>query len=73
MNQGAKNVLVPLPEKFNPYETHQFRIIHTPESLSVWYEDTHILEQQTAAGEQMVGVWVHHAALALDMVRVTAY
>jgi len=62
----------PLPENFDPFVMQQFRFRKHEGQLSVHCEATPLGEINTTGEATKLGLYAHRAAVAFDMVRVTA-
>ena len=62
----------PLPENFDPFVMQQFRFRKHEAQLSVHCEATRLGEINTTGEATKLGLYAHRAAIAFDMVRVTA-
>jgi GH43 family beta-xylosidase len=62
----------PLPASFDPFEMQQFRFRKQNGRLSIHWEAAPLCEIDTTTEATAIGLYAHRAAVAYDMVRVTA-
>jgi hypothetical protein len=62
----------PLPASFDPFDMQQFRFRKQHGRLYIAWEATPLGEINTTKEATCVGLYVHSASVAYDMVRVTA-
>lgn len=61
-----------LPASFDPFAMQQFRFRKQNGRIAVWWEVMPLGEINVAKGATGLGLYAHHASVAIDMVRVTA-
>ncbi|MBI3654755.1 MAG: family 43 glycosylhydrolase [Acidobacteria bacterium] len=71
-DQFSQPCLIALPPTFDPYHDQQFRFRKVGGELSMQYEGQTLGSIQVAVAANRIGLFAAKAALAFDMVRVTA-